>query len=279
MFPEILKLGPIAIRSYGLMLAISFFLGILYVRHMTKDKPENFDRLLTVAYILIIGAIIGARLSYVLFHLEDFSGNYLNAFNPFSSDQFGIAGLNLYGGIIGAIIGSFVYLKMKGMSVLTTFDTFAPTIGIGLAFTRIGCYLNGCCYGTPTDLPWGVTFPEGSIPYYVFGSVALHPSQIYSALYGVLLFVILHKVLKNKKFRGEVVGLLFMIEAVFRYGIEYVRHYEEAMHIDVLGMHPTYNHLISISLFVLGLFIYIVQLQMHKSVYTEPNYDEYEEER
>ncbi|MFH2034857.1 MAG: prolipoprotein diacylglyceryl transferase [Candidatus Zixiibacteriota bacterium] len=279
MYPEIFKLGPVAIRSYGVMLAFSFLLGILYVRHMSKNKSIDFDRLLTVAYILIIGAIIGARLSYVLFHLEEFSGNYLNAFNPFGSDQIGIAGLNLYGGIIGAIICSFIYIRAKKMSVLETFDIFAPTIGVGLAFTRIGCFLNGCCFGTPTNLPWGVTFPEGSIPYYVFGSTALHPSQIYSSIYGIILFIILHQTLKHKRFRGEVVGLLFMIEAVFRFAIEYVRYYEDAMHIHFLGMNPTYNHLISISLFALGLVIYLVQLQMHKSVYTEPNYDESTEDR
>jgi len=266
MYPEILKLGPFAIRSYGLMLIISVMLGIYYVYRMSKKTEFDFGNLLTIAYILVFGGIIGARLFYVLFHLEEFEGHWLDTINPFQSDQFGIAGLNLYGGVIVAVIGSFIYLKIKKLPVLRIFDLFAPTIGIGLIFTRIGCFLNGCCFGTPTDLPWGVSFPVGSMPYYIFGTEFIHPAQIYSSLYGLLLFIYLHWRLKNKKFDGEVIGLLFMIEAIFRYAIEFVRYYEDAMHITILGMHPTYNHLISILLFLLGLGIYLYQYVKYRSL-------------
>ena len=64
----------------------------------------------------------------------------------------------------------------------------APTVGLGIGLGRIGCFLNGCCFGTPTDLPWGVTFPEGSIPDYIFHNQAIHPAQLYSSLYGFALF-------------------------------------------------------------------------------------------
>nr|MBN2277883.1 prolipoprotein diacylglyceryl transferase [candidate division Zixibacteria bacterium] len=259
MYPELFKIGSIAIRSYGVMLAISFFLGVYYVSRIVKREKLNFEYFLTVSYIMVFTGVVGARVSYVLFHIEEFSGNWLSAVNPFHADHFGIAGLNLYGGIIGAVICSYIYLKAKKLPVLETFDIFAPTIGLGLIFTRIGCFLNGCCFGTPTGLPWGVSFPEGSIPYYIFGSAHLHPSQIYSSLYGLLLFVFLHYRLKHRHFPGQILAMLFMVEAIFRYAIEYVRYYEDAMHINILGMHPTYNHLISISLFLLGLGIYIIQ--------------------
>lgn len=259
MYPEIIKLGPIVIRSYGLLLALSVLLGVYYVYRISKQKGYNFDRLFSLAYVLVFGGIIGARLAYVLFHLEEFEGHWLNSFNPFQSDQIGIAGLNLYGGILLAVILAFAYMKWRKMPVLQTFDVFAPTIGIGLIFTRIGCFLNGCCYGTPCSLPWGVTFPEGSIPYYTFGSIPLHPAQLYSSLYGLLLFVVLHYRLKRKRFDGEVLGLLFMIEAFFRYAIEFVRYYEDAMHVHLFGAEPTYNHLISVGLFTLGLGIYLTQ--------------------
>ncbi len=265
MYPEILNLGPFAIRSYGLMLIISVMLGIYYVYRISKKTEFDFGVLLTIAYILIFGGIIGARLFYVLFHIDEFQGRWLATINPFGADQFGIAGLNLYGGVIVAVVWSFFYLKIKKLPVLRIFDLFAPTIGIGLFFTRIGCFLNGCCFGTPTDLPWGVSFPVDSMPYFVYGAVHLHPSQIYSSLYGLLLFVYLHWRLKNKIFDGQVIGLLFMIEAVFRYAIEYVRYYEEAMHFSFFGMEPTYNHLISIVLFLLGLVIYLTRYFKNKS--------------
>jgi phosphatidylglycerol:prolipoprotein diacylglycerol transferase len=265
LFPEIVKIGPIAIRSYGLMLAISFFIGIYYVYRYCKKNDIKFEPYLTVAYIMVIAGIVGARLAYVLFHLGEFQDDWLRSINPFGSTQFGIAGLNLYGGIILAVFFSFLYLRAKKLSTLATFDIIAPTVGLGLIFTRIGCFLNGCCFGTPTDMPWGVVFPEGSIPYYVFGSQHLHPSQLYSSLYGLILFAVLHYRLKHRLFIGQVVALLFMIEAIFRFAIEYVRYYEDQMHVHLAGIDATYNHLMSISLFLLGLIIYIVQYRKHKA--------------
>lgn len=265
MYPELFKLGPISVRSYGFMLAVSFFLGVYYVSRVARREKLDFGQLLTIAYILVFAGIIGARLSYVLFHLEEFSRNWTASFNPFHSTHFGIAGLNLYGGILAAIICTYIYLKARRMPVLKTLDVFAPTVGLGLLVTRLGCFLNGCCFGTPTDLPWGISFPENSIPYHVFGSAHLHPAQIYSSLYGLILFLFLHWRLKNRQFGGQVLALLLMIEAVFRYAIEYVRYYEDEMHVPFLGMNPTYNHLISILLFLLGLGIYTVQYRKHRT--------------
>ncbi|MDX9857170.1 MAG: prolipoprotein diacylglyceryl transferase [candidate division Zixibacteria bacterium] len=259
MLPELFRIGPFPIRMYGLMLAVSFLLGVYYVYRATQRDGKRFEPYLAIAYILIFGGIIGARLAYVLFHLEEFAGNWGAAINPFHSGSFGIAGLNLYGGVVLAIVGAFVYCRIKGLSVLEVFDYFSPTMGIGLFFTRIGCFCNGCCFGTPTDLPWGVSFPASSIPYYVFGDAHLHPAQIYSSLYGLGLFLVLHKMLKHQSFSGQVVAVLFMVEAVFRFGIEYVRYYENEMYFSIFGLDPTYNQAISISLFLLGLAIYLVQ--------------------
>ncbi|HOD67007.1 MAG TPA: prolipoprotein diacylglyceryl transferase [candidate division Zixibacteria bacterium] len=259
MHPELFHVGPVHIRSYGLMLAISFLLGVLYIWRVARRDGKPFEPLLTVAYLMTIGGIIGARLFYVLVHLDEFSGNWTRTFNPFSSSEFGIAGLNLYGGVLAAIVASFVYLRAKKLSVLDTFDYFAPTLGLGLLFTRVGCFLNGCCFGTPTELPWGISFPEGSLPYYIFSDAHLHPAQLYSSLYGGLLLIALHYVLRHRRFVGQAVALLFMIEAGFRYAIEYVRYYEDEMHLTVGSMHPTYNQLVSLGLFVLGLGLYLYQ--------------------
>lgn len=261
MYPELFRIGPVPIRAYGLMLAISFIIGVWYIHRQARKAGRPFEPLLVVAYIMIFGGVIGARLAYVLFHLDEFQGRWLDSFNPFSGSEFGIAGLNLYGGVVLAIVGVFVYCKVKGLSVLDIFDFFAPTLGIGIAITRIGCFLNGCCFGTPTELPWGVQFPEGSIPWHAYHGIAhhLHPAQLYSSLYGVMLFVLMHWMAKRRQFVGQLVAVLFMLEAVFRFAIEYVRYYEDAMYITVLGINPTYNQLIGIGLFLLGLGIYVVQ--------------------
>ncbi len=259
MLPELFQVGPIPIRSYGLMLALAFLAGVLYIRWITKKDGKPFEPYLAVAYIMIFGGIIGARLFYVLFHLEDFAGNWGAMFNPFAGGQFGISGMNLYGGVVVALLGSVAYLKWKQMSVLEVFDDFSPALGLGIGFGRIGCFLNGCCFGTPTDLPWGCTFPSGSLPHSVFGDVHVHPAQLYSALYGFGLFVVLHLLRSRKQFVGQLAAITLMAEAVLRFVIEQVRYYEEAMHFDVGVWQPTFNHLISVALFIVGLSIYLIQ--------------------
>lgn len=259
MHPEIVRIGPMVISSYGLMLTISFVMGVFYVSTQSKRVGMSFDRLLTIAYIMIFGGVIGARLSYVLLHLEDFAGNWTSSFNPFAGDRFGIAGLNLYGGVVLAVVGVWVYCRINEMNILEVYDLYAPTLGLGLALTRIGCFMNGCCFGTPTNLPWGVQFPTGSIPSYIFGDAHLHPSQLYSSLYGLGLFLLLHFWSKRKRFTGQLVAVLFMLEAIFRFAIEYVRYYEDAMYFSIGGYHPTFNQFVSVSLFALGLGIYLVQ--------------------
>jgi len=257
MLPELFHIGPIPVRSFGVMMALTFLMGVFYVRWLTGKRKMDFDPYLTVAYILIFGGVIGARLGYVVLHWSDFSSNLTNIFNPFGSDQFGIAGLNLYGGVALSIISSYAYMKWKSISVLDTFDMFAPTLGFGIGITRVGCFLNGCCYGTPCDLPWGVSYDPGSIPYSVFGSQHLHPSQLYSSAYGLALGFFLHWMWKRRAFTGQLVAILFMVEAVFRFLIEYVRYYEDAMLFNFFGYGATWNQVIGVMLFALGLGIYI----------------------
>jgi phosphatidylglycerol:prolipoprotein diacylglycerol transferase len=259
MFSEILSLGPISLRSYGLMLALSFFAGLFYVRWRARRESVPDNIIMNLAFLLILSGIIGARLFFVIFHWSDFSGNLFNAFNPFGSgEQIGIAGLNLYGGILLAIVTAMIYLRIKKQSLWQVLDIVAPAVGIGLFLTRIGCFLNGCCFGTPTDLPWCVHFPEGSIPFYQFGHQCLHPAQLYSSAYGLILFFLLHNTDKRKKFYGFTVSLLLMVEAVFRYLIEYVRYYEPEMETQLFGVTYTYNHLIAIGLFLFGLILMLV---------------------
>ncbi|MEE8578090.1 MAG: prolipoprotein diacylglyceryl transferase [candidate division Zixibacteria bacterium] len=258
MLPELFNIGPLPIRAYGLMLAVSFLLGVFYVRKQTQKDNRDFDNYLSIAYIMIFGGIFGARFGYVILHLSEFTSNPIAVINPFAAGSFGIAGLNLYGGLLLAIAGSVAFCRIKKMSILETFDYFAPTVGIGLVFTRVGCFCNGCCFGTPTDLPWGVVFPAGSIPFYQFGGQALHPAQLYSSLYGLLLFGLLHLMMKRKQFHGQLLAVLFMVEAFFRFVIEYVRFYEDAMVFTLGPLVPTYNQVVSLGLFIAGVAIYVM---------------------
>jgi len=250
------NIGPLGIHTYGLMLAIAFFAGLAYIKWRSKKERLPFEQMLNVAYVLIFVGIIGARLGYVVLHLSDFAEDPWSAINPFHGGQFGISGLNLYGGVILAIFAALLYMRIKKLPTYAVFDLFAPTVGIGIGIGRIGCYLNGCCFGTPTSEPWGVIFPQGSIPDSVYGQQAIHPAQLYSSAYGFAIFLFLHFLLKRKRFDGQVLAVYLMIEAIFRHVIEYFRYYETQMKVSFLGMEPTWNQVTSVVLFLIGLTLY-----------------------
>jgi phosphatidylglycerol:prolipoprotein diacylglycerol transferase len=266
MWPELFHIGPLPIRSYGVMLALSFILGVYYISRVTRRDGKSFEPYLTISSFMIFFGVVGARLFYVLFHLSEFYGNWLSVFGSWGSQQFGIAGLNLYGGVVTAIIAVLIYCRVQKMNVLEVFDYFAPTLGLGLAITRVGCFLNGCCFGLPTQLPWGITFPPGSIPFSVFQNLPLHPTQIYSSIYGLALFLFLHFRMKKKQFTGQLVAILFMVEAVFRFFIEDLRYYEDAMTFKLGSVTVTYNQVISVVLFAAGLGLYLYQRRRSKRI-------------
>ena len=268
MLPELFRIGDFPIRSWGVMLALSFFVGVYYIRWVCIRYNRPFEQYLTVAYIFIICGVVGARLSYAFLHWREFSGHLLNIVNPFAGGAYGISGLNLYGGILASLGGAILYLKLEKLSVLDVFDHFAPTLGLGIGISRIGCFMNGCCYGTPTDLPWGISFPGGSLPFYQYGDLPLHPAQLYSSAYGFALFMVLHLMLRRRVFVGQLVAVTFMAEAFFRFLIETVRYYEPAMFFSLWGIEPTYNQVVSLGLFVAGVLIFILRRKYRLDVET-----------
>lgn len=241
------------------MLALSFFAGVFYIRRVTLRHNRDFEPYLTVAYLMIMAGVAGARLSYALLHWSEFSDNLIAIVNPFAEGHYGISGLNLYGGILGSIGAALIYLKIKKLNVLDVFDFFAPTLALGIGISRLGCFMNGCCFGTPTDLPWGMAFPAGTLPSFVYGNLPLHPAQLYSSAYGFALFVLLHWMLPRRAFVGQLVAVTFVAEAFFRFIIEMVRFYEPAMLFSLWGVEPTYNQVVSVGLFAAGIVIFFAQ--------------------
>ncbi len=259
MCPEFFHIGPIAIRAYGVALSLSFFIGLAIMQREARVLRIDPERIVNLGFILIIFGVLGARLGYVLYHWSDFSSDLLSIINPFGSGEyFGIAGLNLQGGIVLAFIAGLAYLRLKVMPIARTLDAVVPAMAFGIFVTRIGCFLNGCCFGTPTDSFLGVVFPSDSPAWYVFRDAAVHPAQLYSAAYGLLLFFVLRGLNRRSYGAGLTTGVYFVLEAAFRFVIEFVRYYEPAMHIDGLGVAATFNQLVAITLLILGV-IFIVR--------------------
>jgi phosphatidylglycerol:prolipoprotein diacylglycerol transferase len=258
MHPEIFKLGPLAIRAYGLMLFISFLVGLFYVRSRARFKGVDPDFTVNLAFLVIVAGVLGARLFYVLYHWSEFAGSPLDIINPFGKETIGIVGLNLYGGLVCAVAVGLFYIHKKKQPLWETTDLFAPAIALGTFLTRIGCFLNGCCFGKACDLPWAIHFPPGSIPDSVLPGQAIHPTQLYMSLAGLIMFFILYMLDRRKHFAGMTFSVFLMAEALSRFVIEFVRYYEDAMLVRILGLELTYNHLLAVPLFMLGLILFMI---------------------
>ena len=132
---------------------------------------------LDFCFAVLVSSLIGVRLFYVLTHLGEFHPWY-HVFFIWEG------GLTLYGGIILATATVWWFCRRRAVPFAVMADVMSPAVALGIGVTRIGCFLNGCCFGKPTELPWGVRFPAGSLPAQIFGSVPLQPSQLYSSLAG-----------------------------------------------------------------------------------------------
>jgi phosphatidylglycerol:prolipoprotein diacylglycerol transferase len=215
MHPDLFSIGPITIHTYGVMVAIGFLLGIgLALRQARKEgiPPEKISDL---SFYLLLAAIIGSRIFYILLN----PGPYIK--NPVAILKIWEGGLVFYGGLIFAVITGVIYIKRHNLSLWQIADIFAPSIAVGHAIGRLGCFFAGCCHGRPADLPWAVTFtdPHSLAPL----GMALHPTQLYEAGGEFINFLILLLLRKRQTFRGEVFWSYVILYSILRFFVEFFR--------------------------------------------------------
>ncbi|MBI4720622.1 MAG: prolipoprotein diacylglyceryl transferase, partial [Chitinivibrionia bacterium] len=188
MHPTLFGIGKLSLHSYGVMLALSFLAGIYLASLRAKRRGVAVEHILDLSVYIILAAVVGSRLAYIVFHLSDYT-SFLDIFALWQG------GATLYGGLLLCIAASYVYASQRGIAFLLLADIMAPSIALGAMLTRIGCFLSGCCFGAPTDIPWGVVFPPSS-PAGAYalglpsGACALHPTQLYESL-GTMIIVFL----------------------------------------------------------------------------------------
>ena len=187
--------GDFPIFGYGAMVLCGVLVGIYLLRKGAVRRDLNPEAVSDLAIYLVLFGAVGARTWYLIqFRDQVFSGgNWWEAFALWKG------GLVLYGAIAGGLLG-FAWLQRRQQfgSTRDLLDVIAPALAIGIAFGRIGCYLNGCCWGgtCPPDFVFGVVFPAGSPPAFALGdgnfpSPTLHPTQLYSAAQGIILCALL----------------------------------------------------------------------------------------
>ena len=267
MYPTIISIGSFAIRSYGLMLAIGFLAGITIAAKRAQKAGENPDHIYNLSVWVVISSLLGARLYYIMTHYHEFRADHessfvtrifyelKNMFWPVGSDgQVGISGLILYGGLILGTITAVFYIRKHKLNIPLYLDIVAPSLGIGEFFTRIGCFLNGCCFGHPTDSCLGVVFPDNSVAGYYYPDTPIHPAQLYNSSAGLFIFVMLLFLERHKKFNGFTALCYFMLYSVGRFSLDYFRYYGK----NLRFMGFTHNQLLSMVVFTAALTIMIV---------------------
>lgn len=241
MDPVCFYIGSRAVYWYGIMVAAGF---LACVAHLTilgirEGRPPSFGS--DLAFWIILSGIIGARIAYVVANI-----NYYWQ-DPLAIIRVDQGGLIYYGGFIGAFIAGIIFARIKKLNILALADYIVSALPLGHAFGRIGCFLNGCCYGsaTPSGFMLGIVFPGESVSRY--------PTQIFSAVALLFIFAVLRIWQKKRHFVGEIFlgyGLLYSIK---RFGMEFFRGDNPKI---IHGL--TISQLISIAIFVVcsGLFIY-----------------------
>ena len=212
--PEILRIGPLAIRWYGLLYIVSFvityfFLKKKYVERNILLKPDDYENLI---FYIMLGVILGGRTGYILFYNLSF---YLK--NPLEIFAVWHGGMSFHGGALGVMIAGIIYSKKIKIGFYRLADPVLPFVAIGLGLGRIGNFINGELYGRVTSLPWGMVFPNSD-------GLPRHPSQLYEFfLEGVCLFFISKFILKVQKHDGITFWSFIGSYGIFRFMLEFVR--------------------------------------------------------
>ena len=255
MHPEIAQWGVIHIRSYGLMLALAFLVGTWLGLREAKRLGLDEDKVVNVILIVLVASVLGARALYVMEHVQEFRREWGSVLALWQG------GLTLYGGIVAGTVAGLMAARQFGLPMWTVADALTPSVALGAAIGRVGCHLNGCCYGRPTSLPWGVVFPPDSYAGLEFGNAAIHPSQLYLAGAGLLLFLLAWGLRRRFTVPGTLFWSFITLFALMRIPIDFTRAYEpESILLRLAGFGITESQLTSLAIALFGLLM-TVRLQ------------------
>ena len=231
----------ISIYSYGLMIALGvLFAGIMFIKRAKKSDYSE-DHLFDAIIFAVISGILGGKLLYIIVEFKEIKED------PSILLNFG-NGFVIYGAIILGAVGLLLYCKKRKWNYGEIFDYAAPSVALAQGFGRIGCFLAGCCYGSETDMWFGVTFPTGSL---APTGVHLHPTQIYSAAFDFALAIFLILYSRENKVKGRVFAMYTIIYSVGRFLVEFLRN-DPRGSVGVLST----SQFIAIGTFILGIVMY-----------------------
>ncbi len=242
MHPVICKIGPFAIYSYGLMLAVAFLVSLALIREQAGKKGFDFNLIFNLAFVAFVFGLIGARVFYIGQNMRYYWDN------PLEMIMLQHGGMSWFGGLISGIWAGYIFLKKRKIPIYPIMDFIAPYVALSQAIGRIGCLLNGCCYGKHSE--YGIYFP-------VHDAVLL-PTQVYSSLIMVVIFILLRLMQDSPHKQGQIFFLYLALYSTKRFFIEFLRDDNAPIFYGL-----TLFQLLSIVIFLLSI-IKLVQISRRK---------------
>ncbi len=216
MHPILFHVGALTVHTYGVMLMLSFVAGLWRMVIVARRKraenptyPVTPEAALDVGIWVMLGIVIGARLLFVLVDWSDYKAH------PLTALQFWEGGLSFHGGFFGVLLALALFCRKHRIPFLVLGDLLAPSAMLGYAIGRVGCFFNGCCYGAPTHLPWGVRFFDDG-----HWTVPSHPTQLYSTALSLIFFAVLVRMERRQQFVGQIGFWYVLLSAIERFTME-----------------------------------------------------------
>lgn len=250
MFNDI-KIGPVTFHMYGLMIAIGFMAALLMSLNRGKKKGMSEDMIYGIFFCAIFGGMAGSRLLYYIVEIPSILENPSILWD-FKN------GYVVYGGIIGGVLTSMIYCKIKKQRFLSYFDLVMPAVSLAQGFGRLGCFFAGCCYGRETDAWYGITFRNSA---FAPNNVKLIPTQLISSAGDFLFCILLLSYAKREPKEGRVAAVYMLFYGIGRFAIEFLRNDYRGS----VGVFST-SQLISIGVVALGVVLYVVASKFQKKV-------------
>lgn len=218
---------PLKLHTYGMLIATGFIVAMLLSSRQAEREGESADAIVDLAFYALVAGLVGARAAFIITKFDYYLAN------PLEVLMFWRGGVVFYGGFIGAAVMVWWYCKRRRLPFFKVVDVLVPYLALAHTFGRLGCLAAGCCYGKPTDLPWGTVFPAGSMAQQAHQAAGLvgisepalpiHPTQLYEAGAELALFWVLLWLRPHKRFHGQLFLTWLAAYPVIRSGIEVFR--------------------------------------------------------
>ncbi len=255
MHPILFSIGSFTIHTYGMMAALGFLAGVGIIIWLSPKEGLPIERMIDLAFWTLIIGFLGCRVVYVFTRWDQFANDLGSIFKVWEG------GLVWYGGPLFGIPFGFWFMRRAGISPWKAADVAMPAMAIGHMFGRFGCLAAGCCYGKPTDLPWGVGLNSDLVDRSL-RDIPLHPTQLYEAFALLLLVVGLCMVRARKKFDGQVFLVYLISYPIIRSIVEVYR--GDTIRGFVIDGVLSTSQFISILVFIGGIILLGVRLKQVK---------------